>query len=256
MLPCLVDTFSVKQLSGRIQPRQWIELCNFGAPSPLDFWNFVVWGLGFGVSGLVSEVCSLEFGGCFGVWGLHCCQGSLVLFFVFPLSFPLSFHFFGKGRKWKEEKGKRRKEGKGGSRRGRENEGGGREEKTREIFASGVLPVSPGFLCNLVGNRPKMWRQLPDLRAEKKAQNPVTSLAVMVFSVPTEYSQTQKSMKLSGVIRANRCESIRANRVIRANRKSEWFVRTDLTLYKNRGSTANDSRESIRANRVANRPGH
>ena len=26
-----------------------------------------------------------------------------------------------------------------------------------------------------------MWRKLPDFRAEKKAQNPVTSLAVMVF---------------------------------------------------------------------------
>ena len=29
-----------------------------------------------------------------------------------------------------------------------------------------------------------MRRKLPDFRAEKKAQNPVTSLAVMVFSVP------------------------------------------------------------------------
>ena len=29
-----------------------------------------------------------------------------------------------------------------------------------------------------------MWRKLPDFRVEKKAQNPVTSLAVMVFSVP------------------------------------------------------------------------
>ena len=29
-----------------------------------------------------------------------------------------------------------------------------------------------------------MWRKLLDFRAEKKAQNPVTSLAVMVFSVP------------------------------------------------------------------------
>ena len=30
-------------------------------------------------------------------------------------------------------------------------------------------------------NGPKMWRKLPDFRAERKAQNPVTSLAVMVF---------------------------------------------------------------------------
>ena len=29
-----------------------------------------------------------------------------------------------------------------------------------------------------------MWRNLSDLRAEKTAQNPVTSLAVMVCSVP------------------------------------------------------------------------
>ena len=29
-----------------------------------------------------------------------------------------------------------------------------------------------------------MWRKSPDFRAEKKAQNPVTSLAVMFFSVP------------------------------------------------------------------------
>ena len=34
------------------------------------------------------------------------------------------------------------------------------------------------------GNGPKKWRKLPDFRAEKKAQNPVTSLAVMVSSVP------------------------------------------------------------------------
>ena len=33
-----------------------------------------------------------------------------------------------------------------------------------------------------------MWRKLPDFRAEKKAQNPVTSLAVMVFSVPMKAS--------------------------------------------------------------------
>ena len=31
-----------------------------------------------------------------------------------------------------------------------------------------------------------MWRKLPDFRVEKKAQNPVTSLAVMVLLVPTE----------------------------------------------------------------------
>ena len=30
-----------------------------------------------------------------------------------------------------------------------------------------------------------MWRKLPNFQAEKRAQNPVTSLAVMVFSVPT-----------------------------------------------------------------------
>ena len=29
-----------------------------------------------------------------------------------------------------------------------------------------------------------MWRKLPDFRAEKKAQNPVMSLAVVVVSVP------------------------------------------------------------------------
>ena len=29
-----------------------------------------------------------------------------------------------------------------------------------------------------------MWRKLPDFQAEKRAQNPVTSVAVMVFSVP------------------------------------------------------------------------
>ena len=29
-----------------------------------------------------------------------------------------------------------------------------------------------------------MWRKLPDFRAEKKVSNPVTSVAVMVFSVP------------------------------------------------------------------------
>ena len=31
-----------------------------------------------------------------------------------------------------------------------------------------------------------MWRKLPDFQVEKKAQNAVTSLAVMVFSVPIE----------------------------------------------------------------------
>ena len=34
------------------------------------------------------------------------------------------------------------------------------------------------------GDRPKTWRKLPDSRAETKVQNPDTSLAVMVFSVP------------------------------------------------------------------------
>ena len=44
---------------------------------------------------------------------------------------------------------------------------------------------------------------------------------------------------------------------IRANRKSERFARIGLTRYKKGGaSIANDSRESIRANRVANRPCH
>ena len=32
----------------------------------------------------------------------------------------------------------------------------------------------------------KIWRKLPDVRAEKKAQSPVTSLAVMIFSAPME----------------------------------------------------------------------
>ena len=41
--------------------------------------------------------------------------------------------------------------------------------------------------------------------------------------------------------------------VIRANRKFEWFVRTGWRAIKIGVSIANDSRESIRANRVANR---
>ena len=31
-----------------------------------------------------------------------------------------------------------------------------------------------------------MWRKLPDFRAEKKTQSPVTSVAVMAFSVLSE----------------------------------------------------------------------
>ena len=31
-----------------------------------------------------------------------------------------------------------------------------------------------------------MWRKLPNFQVEKEAQNPVTSQAVMVFSVPTK----------------------------------------------------------------------
>ena len=29
--------------SGRVRPRQGTEICNFGAPSPLDFLNFLPW---------------------------------------------------------------------------------------------------------------------------------------------------------------------------------------------------------------------
>ena len=43
-------------------------------------------------------------------------------------------------------------------------------------FSSGFFPFSPVLLCNLV-----RWRKLPDFWAEKKVQNPVTSVAVMVF---------------------------------------------------------------------------
>ena len=49
---------------------------------------------------------------------------------------------------------------------------------------------------------------------------------------------------------------IRANRVIRANRKFEGFRRIGVTRYKIGVSIANDSRESICANRVATRPCH
>ena len=50
--------------------------------------------------------------------------------------------------------------------------------------------------------------------------------------------------------------TIRANRVICANRKFKWFVRIGLMRYKIGVSIANASRESIRANRIANRPCH
>ena len=33
--------------------------------------------------------------------------------------------------------------------------------------SSGYLPSSPGLQRNLEGNRPKVWRKLPDVRAEK-----------------------------------------------------------------------------------------
>ena len=56
------------------------------------------------------------------------------------------------------------------------------------IFSSGFFCVSPGFLCSLSLVRKSLQtvEKLPDFRAEKKAQNPVTSLAVMVVSVPSE----------------------------------------------------------------------
>ena len=45
-----------------------------------------------------------------------------------------------------------------------------------------------------------MWRHLPDLRAEKDAQNPVTSLVVMVFSVPSRRKRSTKT-NFFGVLR-------------------------------------------------------
>ena len=42
---------------------------------------------------------------------------------------------------------------------------------------------------------PKLWRKLPDFRAEKKTQNFVTCLAVMVFSVPIEEKQAPRSTR-------------------------------------------------------------
>ena len=52
--------------------------------------------------------------------------------------------------------------------------------------------------------------------------------------------------------------TIRANRVIRANRKFEWFVRIGLTRYKNRGFNCEwfARIDSPRESRVANRPCH
>ena len=38
------------------------------------------------------------------------------------------------------------------------------------------------LLCRLVRKSPKMWTKLPDFPAEKKAWNPVTSLAVMEWA--------------------------------------------------------------------------
>ena len=49
-------------------------------------------------------------------------------------------------------------------------------------FSSRFYPFSLGFLCNSgrKSTRPEIWRKLPDLRTEKKAQNLVTSVAFMV----------------------------------------------------------------------------
>ena len=45
------------------------------------------------------------------------------------------------------------------------------------------------------GNGPKMWRKLKlPFRAEKKAHNPVTSVAVMVFSVPKNQASLTKAL--------------------------------------------------------------
>ena len=52
-------------------------------------------------------------------------------------------------------------------------------------------PFSPGFLCNLVKSRPKMWKNCP-IFGRKKVENPVTSLAVMVCSVPKRATSTEE----------------------------------------------------------------
>ena len=39
------------------------------------------------------------------------------------------------------------------------------------------------LVCNLVRKSPHIWRKLPDFRAERKAQNPVTPLLVTVFGL-------------------------------------------------------------------------
>ena len=47
-----------------------------------------------------------------------------------------------------------------------------------------LFSVSQGFMCKFVGNRPKMWRKLPDFQA----QNPVTSVAVVGFLFPKSHT--------------------------------------------------------------------
>ena len=49
-----------------------------------------------------------------------------------------------------------------------------------------------------------MWRKLPHFQAEKKAQNPVTSLAVMVFLVVPKKGPFQKSFENSEPERGGR----------------------------------------------------
>ena len=81
-------------ISGHVQPRQGTAICNFGGPSPLDFFEFS----------------------------------------------PVDF-----------------------------------------------FPFSPGLMCKLVRKSPENVEKIaPDFQAEKKAQNPVTSVAVMVFGVPSK----------------------------------------------------------------------
>ena len=50
---------------------------------------------------------------------------------------------------------------------------------------------------------PQMWRKLPDFQAEKKAQDPVTSVAVMVFfgpDKPVENPQRIASVEVLGAM--------------------------------------------------------
>ena len=48
------------------------------------------------------------------------------------------------------------------------------------------FPFSPGLLCNLVRKTPQNVEKIARFPGGKKAQNPVTYLAVVVVSVPRE----------------------------------------------------------------------